>query len=192
MRFREEILCDLNRSAQSLKRFECFQFRPALRQVTPSVIGIETLPEGQKDEACTDDFHAFLNSDRLQYQRTLAVQRLQRNPDAVFLDLKYHIVWNVPARKPVFAHPADEINILQDAFSICTELVGGFVSLLWLAPDHIHLYVESDGKNSIDAVARKLKRVSKTALNKNHSKRELFQKADRIIWDNVYFVETIG
>ena len=192
MRFCEEILCDLNRRAQSLKRFECFQFQPALRPVAPSIIGIETLPEGQKDKARPDNFLALLNSDRLKYQRAFAVQRLQRNPDAVFLDLKYHILWNVPARKPVFAHPADDINILQDAFSTCTALVGGFVSVLWLAPDHMHVYVESDGENSIDTVVRKLKRVSETALNKNHSKQESFHKADRIIWDNAYFVETIG
>jgi REP element-mobilizing transposase RayT len=192
MRFAEEILCDLNRSAQSLKRFECFQFRPALKPVALSVIGIETLPDGQKDEARTDNFQVLLNSDRLKYQRALAVQRLQRNPDAVFLDLKYHIVWNVPARRPVFTHAADDINILQDAFSTCTALVGGFVSVLWLAPDHTHVYVESDGENSIDTVARKLKRISETALNKNRSKRESQHKADRIIWDNIYFVETIG
>jgi REP element-mobilizing transposase RayT len=192
MRFREEILCDLNRSAQSLKKFECFQFQPALRPVAPSVIGIETLPEGQKDKARTDNFQVLLNSDKFKYQRALAVQRSQRNPDTVFLDLKYHLVWNVPARKPLFAHPADDINILQDAFSTCTALVGGFVSLLWLAPDHMHLYVESDGENSIDTVARKLKRVSETALHKNHSKRESFHKADRIIWDNAYFAETVG
>jgi REP element-mobilizing transposase RayT len=192
MRFAEEILCDLNRSAQSLKRFECFQFRPALRPVAPSVIGIETLPEGQKDEARTDNFQALLNSDRLKYQRALAVQRLQRNPDTVFLDLKYHLVWNVPARKSVFAHPADDINIFQDAFSTCTASVGGLVSVLWLAPDHMHVYVESDGENSIDTVVRTLKRVSETALNENHSKQESQHKADRIIWDNDYFVETIG
>jgi REP element-mobilizing transposase RayT len=175
-----------------MKRFKCFQFRPALKPVALSVIGIETLPEVQIDEAIADNFEAFLYSDRLQYQRALAVQKLQRNADAVFLDLKYHIVWNVPTRRPVFAQPADEINILQDAFSTCTALVGGFVSLLWLAPDHVHVYVESDGENSIDAVARKLKRVSETALNKNHRKRESFHKADRILWDNAYFVETVG
>jgi REP element-mobilizing transposase RayT len=192
MRFPEEILCDLNRSAQNPSRFECFQFQPALRPVALSVIGIETFPERQMDEAIADNFQALLNSDRLQYQRVLAVQRLQRNPDMVFLDLKYHLVWNVPARKPVFAHPADDINIFQDVFSTCTALVGGFVCVLWLAPDHIHLYVESDGEKSIDAVVRKLKRVSAAALNKNRSKRESQHKADRILWDNVYFVETIG
>jgi REP element-mobilizing transposase RayT len=192
MRFPEEILCDLNRSAQSLKRFECFQFRPALRPVASSVIRTETFPERQMDEARTDNFQVLLNSDRFKYQRALAVQRLQRNPDTVFTDLKYHFVWNVTARKPLFTHPADDINIIQDVFSTCGGLVGDVVSVLWLAPDHMHLYVESDGGNSIDTVARKLKRVSATALQKNRSKRESFHKADHIIWDNVYFVETIG
>jgi REP element-mobilizing transposase RayT len=134
----------------------------------------------------------LLNSDRFKYQRAFAVQRLQRNPDTVFTDLKYHLVWNITVRKPLFTHPADDINIIQDVFSTCGGLVGDVVSILWLAPDHIHLYVESDGENSIDTVARKLKRVSETALNKNRSKGESQHKADRVIWDNVYFVETIG
>ena len=192
MRFPEEILCDLNRNAQSLKGFECFQFQPALRPVALSVIGIEAWPEGQKNEAHTDNFQALLNSDKLQYQRALAVQRLQRNPDAVFLDLKYHLVWNVPARKPLFKNPEDDINSIQDAFSTCDGLAGDVVSVLWLAPDHMHLYVESDGEKSIDAVIRKLKRVSEAAINKNRSKRESFHKADRILWGKAYFVETIG
>jgi len=192
MRFREGILCDLNRSAQNPNGFECFQFRPALRTVAPSVIGIETLPEGQKDKARTDNFQVLLNSDRFKYQRALAVQSLQRNPDTVFTDLKYHLVWNVNARKPLFTRPVDDINIIQDVFSTCGGLVGDVVSILWLAPDHVHVYVESDGENSIDTIARKLKRVSATALQINRSKRGSFHKADRIIWDNVYFVETIG
>lgn len=192
MRFPEEILCDLNRNSKDLKGFECFRFWPALKPVALSVIGIETLPDGQKDEARTDNFQALLNSDRLKYQRALAVQRLQRNPDAVFLDLKYHIVWNVPARRPVFTHATDDINILQDAFSTCTALVSGFVSVLWLARDHVHVHVESDGEDSIDKVARKLKRVSATALKRNRTKQGPRHKTDRIIWDNPYFVETVG
>jgi REP element-mobilizing transposase RayT len=98
----------------------------------------------------------------------------------------------VPARKPLFKNPEDDINNIQDAFSTFGGLAGDVVSVLWLAPDHMHLYVESDGEKSIDAVIRKLKRVSEAAINKNRSKRESFHKADRMTWDNVYFVETIG
>jgi hypothetical protein len=32
--------------------------------------------------------------------------------------------------------------MIDNAFFDCGELVGGFVSLLWLASDHIHLYEE--------------------------------------------------
>lgn len=196
MRFREEILCDLNRRAQSLKRFECFLFRPALRPVMPSTFDSEALSDGRNVEAIIDNYKTYFNSDRFKYQWAHAVQRLQRNPDTVFLDLKYHLVWNVSARRPVFVRPAVDVNILQDVFSTCTASVGGVVSVLWLAPDHIHVYVESDGETSIDTVVRKLKRLSETALTKNQSKHGLHHKedckADRLIWDNAYFAETVG
>jgi REP element-mobilizing transposase RayT len=64
--------------------------------------------------------------------------------------------------------------------------IGGFAGLLWLAPDHLHVYVESDGEKSIEAVVKVLKRVSAKALL-DVSSPERGQP-----WEEAYFAQTIG
>ena len=185
--FQEEVFCDLNRSVQDIKKgFECHAFRPVLPPAVSLVSGVKPLSNEQKGEAAPASFDTLLNSDRLKYRRTLAAQRLQRDPDAVYVELKYHVAWNTVSRKPVFIHPAEAVDAIENTLLNCSELVGGFVGLLWLAPDHIHLYVESDGEKSVDTIVRYLKRVSANALNKTTS------NVDRGIWDKVYFAETLG
>jgi REP element-mobilizing transposase RayT len=76
--------------------------------------------------------------------------------------------------------------VIDNAFFDCGEFVGGYVGLLWLAPDHIHLYIESDGEKSVDTIIQYLKRVSANALNKTTG------SANHRIWDKAYFAETVG
>jgi REP element-mobilizing transposase RayT len=168
------------------KGFECHAFKPVSTPAVSLVSGARPLLDEQKDGAAPAGYEALLNSDRFKYRRTLAVQRIQRDPDSVYMELKYHVAWNVVSRKPVFVHPADVVDVIDHAFLDCGELVGGFVSLLWLAPDHIHFYIESDGEKSIDTIAQYLKRVSANALNKTTG------GVNRRIWDKVYFAETVG
>ncbi len=87
-----------------------------------------------KDNSPQNGFQKLLDSDKIKYQRALALQRLSREPDSVFIELKYHSAWNVIYRKPVFAHPANIFDYVSDTFLKCSEIVGGFVDLLWLAP----------------------------------------------------------
>lgn len=53
---------------------------------------------------------------------------------------------------------------MSDAITTCSEAVGGFASPLWLAPDHMHLCVESDGETSPDSMAKKLKQLSEKKI----------------------------
>jgi hypothetical protein len=93
--FQEEVFCDLNRSAQSIKKsFECQAFKPVSTPAVSLVSGARPSLDEQKDEAPPASFDALLNSDRLKYRRTLAVQRLQRDSDAIYVELKYHGAWN--------------------------------------------------------------------------------------------------
>jgi REP element-mobilizing transposase RayT len=185
--FQEEVLCDLNRSVQDIKKgFECHAFKPVSTLAVSLVSGARPSLDEQKHETAPADFETLLNSDRLQYRRTLAAQRLQRDPGAIYMELKYHVAWNVVSRKRVFVHSAGTFDMIDNAFFDCSELAGGFVSLLWLAPDHIHLYIESDGEKSVDAIVRYLKRVSANALNKTTG------DVNHGIWDKAYFAETVG
>ena len=133
-----------------------------------------------------------LDCDKVKYQRALALQKLASNPDDVMLEIKYHFAWNVVGRRPAFAEPATTIDFISDTITNCSEEVGGFASLLWLAPDHIHLCVESDGEVSPDNMAQELKRLSEVPILERF--RDLISSPDveTGLWDEAYFVETIG
>lgn len=185
--FQEGVFCDLNRSVQgNRKNFTCRAFTSLSTPTLSLVSGARPSINEQSEDAGPGGFDALLNSDRFKYRRTLAVQRLERDPDAVYVELKYHVAWNVASRKHIFVHPADAFDVIDNTFLDCGEFAGCFVSLLWLAPDHIHIYIESDGEKSVDTIVRYLKRVSAKALDKTTG------GAGRKIWDKAYFAETVG
>jgi REP element-mobilizing transposase RayT len=192
MGFKEEILCHLNRNVQSSKDFECHAYAPRLKSAPSLVPNLEALSDGEKHDGLPDGFESLLNSDRFKYQVTLAVQRLEQNPDAVFVNLKYHLAWNVTARRPVFVDSGNTFDSLNKAFLTGSEFVGGFAGLLWLATDHIHIYVKSDGDKSIEAVVQEMKRLSAKALHKATEDQSSQFNTDRQIWDKAYFSETVG
>jgi REP element-mobilizing transposase RayT len=187
--FQEEVLCDLNRSTQNPTFFECHAFQPLLKLVASS--GQDTGPE-PKVQSAEITLEKLLNSDKVKYQRTLALQKLARNPDDVILEIKYHFVWNVIGRRPAFAEPTPTVDFIIDNIMNCNEAVGGFTSLLWLAPDHIHLYVESDGEVSPDDMAQKLKRLSEASVLERFPDLIASPEVETGLWDEAYFVETIG
>ena len=187
--FQEEVLCDLNRSTQNPALFECHAFQPLLKLIASS--GQETRPEC-KVQSTEIVLEKLLDSDKVKYQRALALQKLARNPDDVMLEIKYHFAWNVVGRRPAFAEPTPKIDFIIDNIMTCSEAVGGFSRLLWLAPDHIHLYVESDGEISPDDIAQKLKRLSESSILERSPELIAFSEEERRLWDEAYFVETIG
>jgi len=187
--FQEEVLCDLNRSTQNPTFFECHAFQPLLKLIAPA--GQETRPE-RKIQPAEIALEKLIDSDKVKYQRALALQKLARNPDDVMLDIKYHFAWNVISRIPVFAEPASAIDFISNTITTCSEAVGGFACLLWLAPDHIHLYVESDGELSPGNMAQKLKRLSEIQILVRFPDLIASSEAERRLWDEAYFVETTG
>lgn len=190
--FKEQILCDLNRSIQNTGKFTCHAFRTRPRARLFAVKDIETPSDSRESPRTQLGDHKLLGSDRFKHGQALATQRALSDPDAVHLDLKYHLAWNVARRKPVFNQPADIRPILDKAFYTCDEKIGGFASVLWLAPDHIHVYVESDGERPIEAIVKELKRVSTFALTTESHLNRLVPGKIRRIWDRAYFAETLG
>ena len=185
--FPESILCDLNRSVQETGGFQCHAYRPALRLVG----ALEKETSGQ-DMSSEDTFKELFQSDKIKYERALALQKLQRDPDMITVQLKYHLVWNVSHRRPVFAPANDFIDLVHDAFLETSEAARGFVNLLYLAPDHVHVYVESDGERSVEAMANDIKRLSaQTILEKFPPLRDALGARIKI-WVRAYFVETVG
>jgi REP element-mobilizing transposase RayT len=191
--FQESTLCDLNRAVQgSRQRFVCHAFEPMTRPVLSLIKGGRVLSDRQQNKGSPDSLEVLLNSDRLKYQRALAVQKLQRDPDTVYMEIKYHLAWNVTARKSIFVGSPYAFDAINNEFSTCGSPVGGLARLLWLAPDHIHVYVESDGEKSVEAIVRYLKRISSKALREASTKPAFCLKAALRIWDKAYFSETLS
>ncbi|MBW2228167.1 MAG: transposase, partial [Deltaproteobacteria bacterium] len=83
-------------------------------------------------------------------------------------------------------------DFVSDTFLRCSEPAGGFVDLLYLAPDHIHLYAESDGELSIEEVVHRIKRFSNDAILEKFPLIRDKLSGNIEIWDEAYFTETIG
>jgi len=184
--FQERILCDLNRRAQPLEKFECFAFTPTLKLVGPSM-----QDELHASNGSTQPFQNFFESDRFKYQRALAVQKIKNDLDAVFIDIRYHLAWNVVHRRSSFPDPQNAFKMVNDAVFDSSSSVDSFVSLLWLAPDHVHVYLESDGGKPVENIAQEIKRLSESSILVRASEIVLNAVGDEL-WDKAYFVETIG
>jgi REP element-mobilizing transposase RayT len=187
LEFQESILCDLNRIVQNPENFKCFAFTPTLKSVGSS----------KQDELCvsngsTKPFQNFLESDRFKYQRALAVQKMKSQPDAVFINLRYHLAWNVVHRRSSFPDLQTAFEVVNDAFFDSGLSVGSLVSLLWLAPDHVHVYLESDGEEPVETIVQEIKKISKSSILVSASEMGLNALAGNDLWDEAYFVETIG
>ena len=192
LEFHESILCDLNRFVQDEAGFECHAFQPILKLVAPSKIHIPGKSDGLSTDSKKKAFLNLLSSDKIKYEKALALQQLSRDPDGVYVRLKYHIAWSVVRRIPVFNPPNHFVDLAKDVFCGCSEKVGGFVYLLSLAPDHLHLYVDSDGELSIEEMVQRMKRISNNALMEKFPLLSENLGGNTEIWDDAYFVETVG
>jgi len=149
------------------------------------------LHDGHQESLEKESIQKFLQSDKIKYQKALALQKLKDDPNGVFIDIKYHFAWNVIHRKPVFKPTNETFDFFYDTFLKCNDLVGAFVSLLWLAPDHVHLYVNSDGERSVETMVQEIKRYSnKAILSGLNDIKERLNGID--LWDVSYFSQTIG
>lgn len=192
LNFQESILCDLNQCIQEKSDFICYAFRPMLKLVEPSedeVLDHDIVSSSDSRRKSTME---LFRSDKVKYERALALQKLSRDPDSVILQLKYHFVWNVSHRMPVFVPANDFIGFVHDTFLGCSEAAGGFVHLLYLAPDHVHLYVESDGERAPEDMAHDIKQMSASAILEQFTVVKDKLRGNMDLWDLAYFVETVG
>ena len=187
--FQEKTLCHLNRCIQNSVPFECHAFQPFLKLVQSS--GQETWSES-KAQSAENTLEKLLDADKVKYQRALALQKLARDPEDVMLEIKYHFAWNVIGRRPAFAKPTPMIDFICNTITACSKAMGGFSCLLWLAPDHIHVYVESNGNVSPENMAQDLKRLSEASILKRFPDIIASPEVETGLWDEAYFVESIG
>jgi REP element-mobilizing transposase RayT len=187
----EAVLCHLNRCVQDPETFQCHAFQPSLKLTRPLR---DAAPDSYEDSErqVLESSLRLLNSEKIKYEKALALQKLDRDPDGIFVELKYHFVWNVSHRSHIFTPNHWNFESIYDIFLRCSEMVAGFVNLLWLAPDHIHLYVESDGEYSVEQMVQEVKRYSSQAILSGL--KDIYNRLNEgnSLWDAAYFLQTIG
>ena len=192
--FPESILCDLNRSVQTLGGFTCHAFLPRLKSVAPislRVVGSSPSEEARRIKDA-EDYKRILFSEKFKYEKAFVLQKLQKDPDFVSMNLKFHFAWNTVHRRPLFKPENKYFGFVYDTILRCSEVIGGFSTLIWLAPDHVHVYVESDVEESPETLLNRMKEFSEKQILKEFP--DLLEGVEQGmgLWDEAYFVETVG
>lgn len=190
LEFEENIFCDLNRAVQDLNDFKCSAFEPKFKVIN-SAIKTKGSNSPPLQTGIKKPYEKILNSDKIKYERALALQRLKRDPDTVFMQLKYHFAWNTIYRSRIFRDDNSMIETAIGLFDESSQVDNDFVHLLFLAPDHVHLLVESNGELSVEELIIRIKEYTCNGLLKKYPKLKDSIDNDSI-WDEGYFVETLG
>ena len=192
--FPESILCDLNRSVQDPEDFSCSAFLPVLKSVTPIPLKSVKSVSPRKPERSqrAEHYQEIFLSEKVKYEKAFVLQKLNKDPDFISVNLSFHFAWNVFHRRPLFNPSKDYFGFVHDTFLRCSELVGGFSTLLWLAPDHVHVYVESEGEESPETLLKIMKEFSEKEILKEFPDLLKRSATEVDLWDEAYFVETVG
>src|SRR5215467_5683398 len=132
--FPEQVLCDLVREGQSEKQpFRCGAFRPALSVVQHDEIEVSPAEEGSEDTVNM--------SSKDKWFRAYAVQQLSLDPDLIAFTIRYHVVFSTRQRVNVFSseHGESIADLVRQAALSFEQTT---VHVLWLASDHMHLYID--------------------------------------------------
>jgi len=182
--FPELHLCDLNMAVQAFpNEFVCHAFQPMLKIVGS---GTKTVP----DRADNKKEELFL-SDKTNYHIALHLQKLGRDPDFIFSVLKYHITWNVFQREKAFPESPELMESILEIFKSSIHRANTIVLPLWIAADHVHVYVETSSKISVEAITRKIKKATERKLMRILNDMN-GRKSKTSLWDDAYFAETVS
>src|SRR5215475_2233482 len=181
VQFPEQVLCDLGREGESVKQpFRCAAFRPALSVVRHDEIEASLAEEGSEDTANM--------SPKDKWFRAYAVQQLSHHPDLIDFTIRYHVVFSTRQRVNVFsseyrAQIADLVRQAAVPFEHTTA------HLLWLASDHLHLYIDASPEYALDEI------VHAILDDLERERANLFPAlppSNQPCWERAYFAEGIG
>ncbi len=193
--FERTVLCELHRSVeQEACEFTCHAFTPVL-----SVVGTddaETSPEATQDRrenplAMQLAVSKLWNSDKIKYQTALALQKMDQDPDAIIVELKYHFAWSVQGRRGIFLDLDKYSGFIAEILANLTMPSVRRAGLLWLAPDHVHVFCDSDGEKSVEDTALGLKQMLARGLMEKCPEVAGEFVGEGEIWEDSYYAETL-
>ena len=162
--FSEIHLCDLNRKAGKPARFHCQRFRPDLRLVGGKSVSRHPVLSVIRDRK--EYFRDVLKPMRGSScgSKGGCLSCLNDRHDSSRPMNKFHVVWLTTDRKPVFSQSSSYIRFFHEALLTCGTLINGKAVLIWLAPDHLHLYLELAEGDSVMDVAEDIQLLVQDAL----------------------------
>jgi REP element-mobilizing transposase RayT len=181
VQFPEQVLCDLVREDQSEKQpFRCAAFLPAL-----SVVHHDHTEALHREEGSEDTVSM---SPKDKWFRAYAVQQLSLSPDLVDFTIRYHVVLSTRQRTNIFAseHSEPMADLVQQA-ALSFEQTTAHV--LWLASDHLHLYIDATPDYSLDEIVHAIREHLEHAMT---HLLPVLQPSHQPVWERAYFAESIG
>ncbi len=179
--FPEEMLCDLVRDTNGDEQtFHCNAFRPTLSVVH----------HDETDTSPTEDVseNTVGMSPKDKWFRAYAVQQLGINPDLIAFTIRYHVVLSTSQRVQCFSseHGKPMADLVRQAALPFQQTK---VSVLWLASDHLHLYVDASPDYALDEIVHTIRE------HLEHEMVHLFpalKHHNQPVWERAYFAEGIG
>src|SRR5215471_4586246 len=147
--FPEQVLCDLVREGHNEKYpFRCAAFRPAL-----SVVQHDHMDTVHTEEVPA---HTESLSSKDKWFRAYAVQQLSHHPDLMDFTIRYHVVFSTRQRVNVFAreYRAQMADLIRQAAVPFEQTTA---HLLWLASDHMHLYIDASPEYALDEIVHAIR-----------------------------------
>ena len=179
--FPEAMLCDLVRDLDGDEQaFHCAAFRPPLSVVNHDQAEASPMEEGSEDTVSM--------SPKDKWFRAYAVQQLGMNPDLIVCTLRYHVVFSTRQRVNVFAceHGEPMADMVRQA---AVPFEQTKVQVLWLASDHMHLYIDASPDYPLDEI------VDAIMEYVEHEMANLLPElkhSNQPVWKRAYFAESIG
>lgn len=186
----ESYLCDIVRACSADCVFACKAFKPHLTLIgKSSKKGNKNFPVTQDKKNYFAEVVRSIGSGGCSGGSSCKSGGCCSDQSSV-ASKKYHVVWSAHQRKSLFGTSSRYISFLHDVFRSCGRLISGKILLIWLAPDHLHFYIENGGIEEIDHVIEDLQEVVQDALL--HEFPELAKEFEKIqIWEKKFFLEEI-
>jgi REP element-mobilizing transposase RayT len=181
IQFPEEILCDLARDHKRDEQpFHCEAFRPTLSVVHHEHTEVAHTEEGSE---ATESM-----SPKDKWFRAYAVQQLGVDPDLIYANIQYHVVFSTRQRVNVFAreHREPMADLVRQAVLPFEQTK---VHVVWLASDHMHLYIDTSPEYALDEIVDAIRAYLEHAMT---SLLPPLQPSKQPFWERAYFAEGIG
>ena len=189
--FSEIHLCDLNRKGRDPDHFRCHTFRPDLRLVVgKSVFAHPVLSVIRDRKEYFRDVLKLLHGSGHCGRKSGCFACQNDDRISSRLKKKFHVVWLTTDRKPIFLQSSSYIRFFHDALLTCGALINGKAVLIWLAPDHLHLYLELSEEDSVVDVVEDIQLLVQDALISEFDQLQSLEM-EPSLFNKEFFIETL-